>query len=244
LNNAGISTIAGKGVHQKCRRYFCRPIKANYCEIPKLSSPFRRRSSTTTYNADEHCLFYGLPAKYDGRKRGQDVIPVRTKDFQSSVKKVCNERKDAWADVIRGRLQYLCDLHVADTVYDQRCSVNFRTGKEIPKQYSSVEPKRAREGRPVDNTRVDAFLKVAKYLEENDDEQITINALIKKMECFLQGTDEEEYSPKYMKAKLLEHFKDKIIITNIKKQPQCCYISANCVINYSRVSQSTKTARL
>ena len=63
-----------------------------------------------------------------------------------------------------------------------------------------------------------AFLKVAQFLEQNDEEQITISDLVNKMEDYLEGSGEQAYSAVYMKAKLQEHFGDKIVVTNLQKK--------------------------
>ena len=44
-------------------------------------------------------------------------------------------------------------------------------------------------GRPKDEEKVEAFVKVTKFLEENDDEQITVIDLVEKMEEYLIDTD-------------------------------------------------------
>ena len=62
------------------------------------------------------------------------------------------------------------------------------------------------------------FLKVAHFVEENDEEKITVNDLTKKMEEFLQNSEEQAYSDVYMKKKLRDHFGDRIVITTTKKQ--------------------------
>lgn len=41
--------------------------------------------------------------------------------------------------------------------------------------------KKKRVGRPQDEDQTEAFLKVAQFLQENDDEQITVNYLIEVM---------------------------------------------------------------
>ena len=54
--------------------------------------------------------------------------------------------------------------------------MNFRTKKQIPMQFASEQRdvKRRKTGRPQDEEKNDAFLKVARFLQENDDEQITV----------------------------------------------------------------------
>ena len=63
--------------------------------------------------------------------------------------------------------------------------------------------------------RTDAFLEVASFLEENDDEQVTINDLVSRMEDNLANSENGAYSYQYMQLKLHEHFGDSIIQTEI-----------------------------
>ena len=60
-------------------------------------------------------------------KRGYDVISVRTKDLYDKIQQACKVRNDEWVETARGRSEFAQDLHAADTVYHQACSVNFRT---------------------------------------------------------------------------------------------------------------------
>ena len=139
-------------------------------------------------------------------------------DFQKTIMQVCKERNDLWSDTVRGRIEYAQDLHAADAVYHNLCSTNFRTGREIPNEFVAEEmipPKRPKQGRPSDSVRAEAFIKVAEYLEANDDEQTTIQDLIHKMDEFLDGTDSESYGFTYMKDQLQKHFGDNITITEI-----------------------------
>ena len=63
------------------------------------------------------------------------------------------------------------------------------------------------------------FLKLYSYLEENDDEQITVSDLIRRMEDNLFGSDHSAYSPQHMKTKLQELYGDRIINTEINGKP-------------------------
>ena len=58
-------------------------------------------------------------------------------------------------------------------------------------------------------------MEVANFLEENDDEQITISDLISKMEAILDGSEYSAYSRAHMRSKLKEHFGDNIVIAHI-----------------------------
>ena len=55
-------------------------------------------------------------------------------------------------------------------------------------------------------------MEVAKYLKENDDEQITVYDLMNKM---AELNDQEPYSARKRKEKLKEHFGENIVIASI-----------------------------
>lgn len=59
------------------------------------------------------------------------------------------------------------------------------------------------------------FVKVTKFLEDDDDEQIIVRYLLEKVEEYLNDTEREDYGRSHMKTKLLECFGDKVIITDI-----------------------------
>ena len=73
-------------------------------------------------------------------------------------------------------------------------------------------------GRPQDEDQTVAFLKVAQFLQENDDEQITVNDLIEIMNEFLEESQSIAYGHTHMKARLKENFGDQLIITEINEK--------------------------
>jgi len=79
--------------------------------------------------------------------------------------------------------------------------------------------KRSKLGRAQEDKRVETFLEVASYIENNDDEQITINDLIDLMNQKLENTDYNAYSYICMKSKLQEHFGERIVQTEINGKP-------------------------
>ena len=102
--------------------------------------------------------------------------------------------------------------------YHQVCRVNFRTSKNVASVYGSennLENKGLKRGRHSLSDREGLFLEVIKYLEENDDEQVTISDLVQEMESFLLSSDHDAFSSKHMKMRIKEHFGDRIVITNI-----------------------------
>ena len=99
----------------------------------------------------------------------------------------------------------------------QFTSANFRTKKQMPMaQLTTEDSKRQKLGCPQDDKRAEVFLEVASHLEENDDEQI---AIIDLMNQKLANTKYEAYSYSHMKAKLQEHFGERIVQTEINGKP-------------------------
>jgi len=88
-----VQAQVGQSVHQKCRRNFCRPKKST-TKTSEEQPAISRHSVKLRFSTKEHSFFCGQPAKNDGRKRGNDVIPVRTQDFHDSITQICKERND------------------------------------------------------------------------------------------------------------------------------------------------------
>ena len=149
------------------------------------------------------------------------MFRVTTLETKHTVLQTCFERKDEWAEVVRARILHVHDLPAADVICHQACSVNFRTKKQILMQFASEQRdvKKRKIGRPQDEEKNDAFLKVARFLQENDDEQITVVDLVEKMEEYLGDLASTAYGRTHMKARLQEHFGDQIIITEINGKP-------------------------
>ena len=206
---SNIATQVGQSVHIHCRKAFIDP-KRILCDqkrekVQDSPSSCILRSETPEFEYKEHCLFCGQVVKYVNKKCGNDVFPVRTSDFQTNISKICEERNDKWGRLVASRLAFVIDLHAADAVYHQQCSVNFRTLKNIPKQHSfHSATKHIHCGRPEDLNRSGAFQQTVAFFRENDEEQLTISDLIGKMQECLKGSGCQAYSEVYMKQKLKE----------------------------------------
>ena len=211
-----LHTSPGDLVHQECRRKYCNPnvIKRDINKVHVSSNVSRLlRSMEPPFLFSENCLFCGQYAKNAGRKRGCDVFPVRTKDFQETIESICKQRGDDWGEKVQGRIVFGQDLHAVDAIYHQSCNVNFRTMKDVPRMHQDDETASKQfSGRPVNSDQIAAFLKVTDYLAENDDEQVTVKDLVEKMKDF---SGDDAYSAVYMKKKLLDHYGNSIIITEI-----------------------------
>ena len=119
---------------------------------------------------------------------------------------------------VQARILSAHDLHATDTVYHKICNVNFCTMRQIPIAYKR-EKLCSKLGCPQEKERIEAFLEVVCFLEENDDEQITINDLVCNMEDILDGSEHCAYSRIHMISKLKEHFRDRNVITHINGKP-------------------------
>ena len=223
----------GDFVHKECRRSFCRPSsirkakrsdeEANHAgtDTPRLLRP---RDSLTNRQFDfkTDCFLCGNEIDEElERRRSRQVCRVRTLDIQKAVLSACEERGDAWAETVRARALHVHDLPAADAIYHHTCSTNFRTKMQMPSQFAPDQPscKKRKIGRPQNEELNDAFLKVVHFLEDNDDEQLTVSDLVKKMQEVLGESANKPYSNRYMKDKLEEHFGENIIITNLHGKP-------------------------
>ncbi|XP_053398129.1 uncharacterized protein LOC123551553 [Mercenaria mercenaria] len=216
--NDSLHVQPGDYVHVECRKHYCNPncIKRDTRESKVINdsplSPLRSKNVKFSYK--EHCLYCGQPVadvKGTKRKRG-DVWPITT--LEPTILNVCLKRNDSWSDTVKARIEQVSDLPAADAAYHQICSSNFRTGKNIPEEFQ-IQPassKKRKPGRPEDEQAHDAFLEVMKYLKENDDEQVTIKQLQDKM---VELCGDKAYSITYPKQKIIQHFGEAAIITEI-----------------------------
>ena len=101
------------------------------------------------------------------RKRNdiRKAFPVTTIETKDNILKICAERQDTWAEVVKTTVLHVHDLPAADAVYHQSCNVNFRTGRQIPKDYATDETtnKKRKTGRPQNKVKHDAFTAVIRY---------------------------------------------------------------------------------
>jgi hypothetical protein len=115
---------------------------------------------------------------------------------------------------VRARIEQVHDLPAADALYHQTCSSNFRTGKDIPEEFQVLpsSDKKRKIGRPEDKEASDAFLQVMTFLRNNDDEQVTMKQLQDQM---VSICGDKAYSITYLKQKIINHFGEDAIITEI-----------------------------
>ena len=230
-----IQTVAGQTLHKDCRRDYIH--KRNLVkQDPSISSvsPIKARRSSESFDYRHHCIFCTQTAKVNNRKRGHEVFNVRMLEFQESIESICYERNDKWANQVLGRLKFTIDLPAAEAIYHQGCSVNFRTFKNIPQKFHSKTPKIEQDlkspGRPENQAQKEAFFRIIDYIESSNEEIITINDLVIKME---EICGDQAYSHKYMKKKLTEFFGSSIVISQSdgKSDKITLKVTASSIIN-------------
>ena len=64
-----------------------------------------------------------MGSKRKGYAANAFVKTAKTIEVRNTILAACHERGDAWADAVQARILHVHDLHAADAVYHQVCSV-------------------------------------------------------------------------------------------------------------------------
>ena len=134
-NDSTICTVPGQQVHQYCRKIHCNPNKIARAKRLSIQSPDTSICPLCT-------PFNGKSFNFnsDGEQRKKvDVFKVTTIEMKDTVLVICSERRNPWSDAVQARIMHIHDLPVADAMYHQTCSVNFRTRKQTPKVFVTEE---------------------------------------------------------------------------------------------------------
>ena len=207
-----IHVTAGSRVHTGCRKRYVNQHdilnKLKQQGQHKLSRKRNSRVLTGPFSSKNDCFFCGTTVDLDS----YDYSLVKTDDFVKTILECCENRGDDWSLTVRGRIEfYSKDLHAADCIYHHQCSVNFRTGRNVPMEFrSETDSTSKKSGRPVDGDQEQAFSKMCSHFEMNDEEQMTISFLLEKMKEFLTDNNSLPYTSYYLKKKLKERYGDSI----------------------------------
>lgn len=106
-------------------------------KIKCITETQKLRSQSQLFNFRTHCFICGQAVK--GKEI--EVYLVRTNDLPTTNLKVCQERNDDWAVAARGRIETINNLHAADAIFHQTCSVNFRTIRLYLKDFFRTQKK-------------------------------------------------------------------------------------------------------
>lgn len=240
--NSKFETLSTVSIHKECRKVYTRSssIKAyiasskNIEDFESSSAPIKRRSDFQKFNFKEHCLFCGMDAVVNPKTPTHYRKPVHlvhTLTIKQTISKYIENRNDDWGDLVRSRLEGVVDLVAAEGRYHSDCYARF---SKQPTQSPSTSAGR---GRPVDDLLKESFIKVCDFIEESDDCQHRISDLLQLMKS-LSGRD-QVYESKYFKTLLLNHFGERLLITNItnKSSIVCLRDRADKVLSETWYSQ-------
>ena len=133
-----------------------------------------------------------------------DVRRVETLEIRTSALEQCKLRNDKWGLEVHSRLMTCCDLVAEEAVYHKNCHRNFYRANV----QSSC-------GRPVDSMKSETFEKICWWLELNDCELLTLQDVSNKAKVLLPDND-EVYSEKWLKQKLIQRYGDHIQFTEVR----------------------------
>ncbi|WAR07353.1 LOW QUALITY PROTEIN: hypothetical protein MAR_017311, partial [Mya arenaria] len=134
----------------------------------------------------------------------------------------CIERNDLWSKEVLNRISSVLDHPAADAVYHQKCKVNFRTSRLIPRCYSDAceTPPKKSPGMPDYVDINESFNNVVSYIEVHEDNILTLSQLTTVME---KSCGERAYTKRHLKSKLLDHFGENISISTLEgKEDMVC----------------------
>lgn len=232
-------------VHKVCRQNYTRPtsIKA---ATASLHRPDEALTSTSipilrnlgdTFDFKTNCFICGQRAVIDLKaplSRRKEIRLVATLDIQTNLLHKCDERNDEWGERVRTIMLSVSDLVAPEARYHKQChDTFFKTSLSV----GSV-------GRP--KTDEENFLVLCKSIEDGDECQFTVKQLQEIMADISGKTN--TYSDRHLKDLLKEHFKDRIVVSNVSGRKTIVSLSdtAHKIVEnwYKSKEQDPETERL
>ena len=134
----------------------------------------------------------------------------------------CREGKeDEWAEQAFHQLACISDLPAEEAIYHRKCFKYFVGGTDFSMlcgfTNGELPKKRGCRGIVEDESNNSAFQHVLEYLEQNDDETVTLDELYEIMKN--EAGDDGVYSKRMLQRQLETHYRDRVTITSVKQQP-------------------------
>ena len=122
---------------------------------------------------------------------------------------------DLWSQEVTGRLNCCNDLFAEEAIYHKQCQYNFHLGKPqilIPKSELDAKSgiKSTSSGRPVNDARHASFLQICEWLESQTERYLYSLGELREELLLLAYKEDDVYSVKWMKQKLLDYYGDHI----------------------------------
>lgn len=121
---------------------------------------------------------------------------------------MCAKRNDKWGEIVLNRINSSIDLIAADAQYHKNCNARFsKIGSSMPGELSENV------GRPVDKSKLEAFNKLCKFLDENDDCQYLLSDLMEKLSEFSDEAESKLYSEKRLRDLLSKRYANTVLLS-------------------------------
>jgi len=227
-------------VHKKCRIKYVnikdieKSLKEKASTSDRDNNQRKLRSRVEPFDYKTCCILCGnfvdqTKAWRDPTRKSLQFSCVLCLEVQNTLKGHCTKRQDGWAEAVRARLVAINDLPAEEAMYHRNCFSNFAHGQDIPydKQDSDVPCKKPKLGRPKVSSKNDAFKLAMSYLEDNDDETLTIEQLYSIMKEKSGLNDDDLYSPRQLQRELKEHYGTRVSMTTTKQQSTIVTLTSN-----------------
>ena len=89
-----IRANVGESVHIKCRKNYVKQRNIEAAKMKQLQPGEKRvlwSEVIVQFDFRKHCPFCSQAAKYSGKKKDFELIPVRTHEFQKTVEQLCQK---------------------------------------------------------------------------------------------------------------------------------------------------------
>ena len=233
-NDNILRIIVGNVIHEICRRSYCRKTSNNENKEnvnPSLSENVQgvneNHIQVNNSSLEDHCFYCNLLiTAYQISDRNFHKFCL-TLDFLNDVLQCCEKKQDNVSRNIYSRvLNKKLAMVNLNGIYHQKCKVNFfsteNKGLSLSTNISNENNcnvnvnnvvKRQR-GISVDDERRHAFLKAMLYLENNNEEYLSLETLSEVM------TDNgvQPYESTHLKREIKKHFENVIFSTKNDKE--------------------------
>ena len=201
-------------VHVKCRKDYTRRLRLAPKKVDTL------HEHRQEFDFKSQCIFCAKKVYEDVRKfrkqTSHEYSVVETLEFVENIRTNAEQRNDNWGTEVLMRVSNVIDLVAAEGRYHRTCYKYFLR-PDCGKPGTA-----AHQGRRVDEEKSVAFMKLCKYLEENDECQYAIDEIMCVMSSY--ESTSTNYSKQYLTRKLKDHYADQITVANnIGKNGVVCF---------------------